>query len=148
MPENRSTDQGHRPPTDQGKTTYTDLEDGGLAGNLTRDPELRFTPAGRALATLRVAESHREQDAVTQQWHDTAPSFHDVIVWGKPATHVVESLTKGARIVAIGRWQKQEWDDREGNHRSKRVLQARELGVSLTFGALPAAGALTGKGEV
>lgn len=147
MPDRQNIDRGQQGPNDAGKTTYTDLEDGGLAGNLTRDPELRFTPGGRALASLRVAESHREQDAVTQQWHDTAPSFHDVIVWGKPAEHVVNSIGKGARIVAIGRWQRQEWTDREGNKRSKRVLQVRELGVSLTFGALPAAGAMAERND-
>lgn len=147
MPDQRKTSQDRQGPSDTGRTTYTDLEDGGVAGNLTRDPELRFTPSGRALASLRVAESHREQDADTGQWQDTEPTFHDLIVWGKPAEHVCESLHRGSRVVAVGRWQRQEWTDREQNRRSKRVLQVREIGASLTFGEVRPAAPRNGKDD-
>lgn len=115
------------------RTTYEDVSDGYVSGNLTRDPELRFTPAGAAVATLRVAETAREQDQETGQWHDGKTEFYDVVAWSAMASNAAEDLLKGDRIVAVGRWQKQSWQDDQGEQRSKLVLVARDLGPSMLF---------------
>lgn len=115
------------------KTSYEDVGDGSLSGNLTKDPELRFTPDGKPVATLRVAETERIWDEDAGRWTDGDTEFYDVIAWADLAEHVCECLGKGDRIAAVGRWQKQAWTDPEGNARTKTVLVARDLGPSLLF---------------
>lgn len=128
------TQQDQRPQRrDEPKTKYTDLEDGGLSGNMTRDPELRFTPEGRAVATLRVAETLRVKDPKSDQWGDGPTSFYDVTVWGEQAQNVSEDLQQGDRICVVGKWQKQEWTGDDGTAKEKLVLVARDIGPSLLF---------------
>lgn len=115
------------------KTRYTDLEDGYLSGNMTRDAELRFTPEGRAVATLRVAETLRVKDPKSEQWGDGPTNFYDVTVWGEQAQNVSEDLVSGDRIVVVGKWQKQEWTADDGSDKEKLVLVARDIGPSLLF---------------
>lgn len=115
------------------RTTYTDLGDGAISGNLTRDPELRFVPDGRAVCTLRVAETERVFDQQSQKWGDGATSFYDVTVWGDQATNVTDVLGKGDRIAAVGKWQRQEWTKDDDTPGSKVVLVARDIGPSLLF---------------
>lgn len=114
------------------KTTYTDVGDGSVSGNVTKDPDLRWTPQGQAVATLRVAETPRVQ-AEDGSWTDGETSFYDVIVWGDQAQRAVEALRKGDRIVATGRWQRQDWTDNDSQPRAKTVLVARDVGPSLLF---------------
>lgn len=114
------------------KTAYADIGDGAVSGNVTKDPDLRWTPQGQAVTTLRVAETPRVQ-AEDGSWTDGETSFWDVIIWGDQAQRAIEALRKGDRIAAVGRWQKQTWTDQEDNQRSKTVLVARDVGPSLLF---------------
>jgi single-strand DNA-binding protein len=95
-----------------------------FAGNLTEDPELRHTEAGIARAMFRVAVSgRREQEA----------SFFTVIVWRDQAEHAAESLTKGSRVVVVGRLQQRSWTAEDGSARSTVEVVAEELGPSLRW---------------
>lgn len=122
-----------KPAKEQRKTEYADVGPGAVSGNLTRDPELRFTPEGRAVATLRVAETERVRNDKTGEWSDGDTEFYDVIAWGDMGTNVAEDLLKGDRIAAVGTWQQQSWTDDTGQPRTKTVLVARDLGPSLLF---------------
>lgn len=108
---------------------------GSVAGNLTADPELRFTPAGRAVASMRVAVSERIRDDRTGEWKDGQTAYYDISAWGNLAENAVEQLRKGDRIVAEGRWTSSMWEDREGNVKEKVFLTARDLGPSMMFRA-------------
>lgn len=116
-----------------GKTQYEDLGEGAVAGNLTADPELRYTPAGNAIAALRVAETPRVKDPETQAWVDGETTFWDVIAHRGQAERAAEWLRKGDRIVAVGVWQRQTWQDKDGAERSAVKLSARDVGASLLF---------------
>jgi single-strand DNA-binding protein len=95
-----------------------------FAGNLTEVPEVRYTEAGIARAVFRVAVSgRREQEA----------SFFTVVVWRDQAEHAVESLSKGSRVVVVGRLQQRSWTAEEGSARSTIEVLAEELGPSLRW---------------
>jgi single-strand DNA-binding protein len=95
-----------------------------FAGNLTDDPELRHTEGGITRAMFRVAVSgRREQEA----------SFFTVLVWRDQAEHVAESLSKGSRVVVVGRLQQRTWTADDGNARSVVEVVAEELGPSLRW---------------
>lgn len=102
-----------------------------IIGALGQDPQLRFTNAGKALASLVVAVSHRykKQD----EWvEDTA--WWDVTVWGELAENVAASCVKGSRVICTGRVKQEEWDDKDsGKKRTKLVLVADEVGASLRW---------------
>lgn len=115
------------------KTTYEDIGDGAVSGNITHQPEIRYTPNGRAIATLRVAETVRQWNEQTKRFEDGATSFYDVLAWGDMGERAVECLGRGDRIAAVGRWQVQSWKDSEDQDQSKTVLVARDLGPSLLF---------------
>lgn len=106
---------------------------GSLAGNLTADPELRYTASGTPVSNLRVAVSERIQDANTGEWADGPTTFFDVQCWGRLAENVVNSLERGVRIVAEGRWVSNTWEDKEGTVHERVVLRARDLGPSMAF---------------
>lgn len=133
MPAPSTARQRDQQPSEGPRTTYTDLESGSLSGNLTRDPDLRFVPDGRAVVTLRIAETERVKDAETGKWGDGATSFYDVVVWGDQATNCSDVLQRGDRVAAVGKWQKQEWTGDDGEDHSKVVLVARDIGPSLLF---------------
>lgn len=116
-----------------GKTAYEDLGEGAVAGNLTADPELRYTPSGNAIAALRVAETPRIKDPETQAWVDGETTFWDVIAHRGQAERCAEYLRKGDRIVAVGVWQRQTWQDKDGAEREAVKLSARDVGASLLF---------------
>ena len=102
-----------------------------LVGNLARDPELRFTPSGQALASFGLAVNRRWQNRQTQEWEE-AVSFVDVTVWGQQAENVAQSLAKGSRVMVSGRFEQQSWDDKGGGgKRSKIVVIADEVAPSL-----------------
>jgi single-strand DNA-binding protein len=94
-----------------------------FAGNLTDDPEVRYTEAGVARAVFRVAVSGRR---------DQEASFFTVIVWRDQAEHVAESLAKGSRVVVVGRLQQRSWTAQAWSVRSVVEVVAEELGASLT----------------
>jgi single-strand DNA-binding protein len=95
-----------------------------FAGNLTDDPELRHTEGGIARATLRVAVSGRR---------DGEPSFFTVVVWRDQADHAAESLSKGRRVVVVGRLQQRAWTTEDGSARQVVEVVAEELGPSLRW---------------
>jgi single-strand DNA-binding protein len=112
---------------------------GSLAGNLTADPDLKFTDSGRAVSNLRVACSERVKDDKTGEWTDSETSYYSVVVWGNLAENVAENLAKGDRIVAEGRWTSRTWKDDQGDEHEAIDLTARDLGPSMIFnGARPA----------
>ena len=102
-----------------------------LVGNLTDDPELRFTPNGAAVANFRLAVTPRVREG--EQWKDGETSFFRVNVWRQQAENVAESLTKGARCIVIGRLRTRSWETPEGEKRSVTEVEADEIGPSLKF---------------
>jgi single-strand DNA-binding protein len=102
-----------------------------IVGNITRDPELRFTPSGQANARLGVAVNRRWQDRNSGEWQE-ATSFFDVICWRELAENVSESLKRGARVIVTGRLEQRTWEQ-EGNKRSVVEIIADEIAPSLRW---------------
>lgn len=103
-----------------------------IAGNLTADPELRFTQAGKAVANFTVASTPRIRQA-DGSYQDGEPTFMPVDVWGPVAEHVTESFTKGARVLVSGALRTERWETDQGEKRSRVKLTADEVGASLAF---------------
>jgi single-strand DNA-binding protein len=103
-----------------------------LVGNVTDDPELRFTPSGAAVANFTVAVNRRYKNA-DGQWEDKLDGFFRCNCWRDMAEHVAESLTKGTRIVVTGRLQQRSWEDQDGGKRSAFEIQVDEVGPSLRW---------------
>jgi len=103
-----------------------------IVGNLTRDPELRFTQTGQAKATLGVAVSRRWQNRQTQEWEE-ATSFFDVVCWREQAENASESLARGSRVIVTGRLEQRSWETPDGDKRSKVEVVADEIGPSLRW---------------
>lgn len=101
-----------------------------LIGNLTRDPELRFTPTGRAVTQLGIAVNRRFQ--VNQEWKETT-SFFDIIAWGELGENVAASLEKGMRVIVCGRLEQRSWETDEGDKRSKVEVIADSVGPELRW---------------
>jgi single-strand DNA-binding protein len=102
-----------------------------IVGNITRDPELRFTPSGQANARLGVAVNRRWQDRNSGEWQE-ATSFFDVICWRELAENVSESLKRGTRVIVTGRLEQRTWEQ-EGNKRSVVEIIADEVAPSLRW---------------
>ena len=102
-----------------------------LVGNVTRDPELRFTPAGQANASFGLAVNRRWQNRQTNEWEE-AVSFFDVVCWREMAENAAESLSKGSRVIVTGRLEQRQWEQ-EGQKRSKIEVVADEIGPSLRW---------------
>lgn len=103
-----------------------------LIGNITRDPELRFTPSGAAVATFGLAVNRRWRNQQTNEWEE-AVSFFDVVCWREMAENVSESLTKGTRVIVTGRLDQRSWETDNGEKRSKVEVVADEVGPSLRW---------------
>jgi single-strand DNA-binding protein len=103
-----------------------------VVGNLTRDPEIRYTRDGQATTTLGVAVNRRWQNRETNEWEE-AVSFFDVVTWRDLAENVALSLTKGMRVVVSGRLEQRSWETEEGDRRFKVEIVADEVGASLRF---------------
>lgn len=104
-----------------------------VVGNLTADPELRFTPNGAAVANFTVASTPRTFDRQTNEWKDGEALFLRCSVWREAAENVAESLTKGMRVVAQGRLKARSYQDREGNNRTSWEMDVDEVGPSLRY---------------
>lgn len=104
-----------------------------LAGNLSDEPELRFTSQGKAVCNFSVAVNHRTKDAQTGAWTDLLDGFFRCTVWGEQAENAAESLTKGMRVLVSGRLQQKSYDDSEGNKRQSFEVQVDEVGPSVKF---------------
>jgi single-strand DNA-binding protein len=103
-----------------------------VVGNATRDPELRFTPSGQAVASFGLAVNRRWQNRQTNEWEE-ATSFFDVTCWAQMAENVAESVQKGARIVVTGRLDQRSWETDNGEKRSKVEIVADEIAPSLKW---------------
>ncbi|WP_149360207.1 single-stranded DNA-binding protein [Lolliginicoccus suaedae] len=104
-----------------------------VIGNLTADPELRFTPAGAAVATFTVASTPRRFNAQTNQWEDSEALFLRCNIWRQAAEHVAESLNKGMRVIVNGRLRQRSFETREGEKRTVIELEVDEVGPSLKY---------------
>jgi single-strand DNA-binding protein len=103
-----------------------------LVGNITRDPELRFTPSGQPTASFGLAVNRRWQNRQTQEWEE-ATSFFDIVCWQSLAENASESLHRGARIIVTGRLDQRSWETNDGEKRSKVEVTADEIGPSLRW---------------
>ena len=103
-----------------------------LVGTITRDPELRFTPSGAAVATFGLAVNRRWRNQQTNEWEEQV-SFFDIVCWRELAENVSESLTKGTRIMVSGRLDQRSWETENGDKRSKVEVVADEIGPSLRW---------------
>lgn len=104
-----------------------------IVGNLTADPELRFTNSGIPVASFTVASTPRTFDKQANEWKDGEALFMRCSAWRDLATNLAESLTKGARVIVLGRLQQRSYTDKEGNQRSALDLQVDEVGPSLRY---------------
>ena len=103
-----------------------------LVGNVTRDPELRFTPSGQAVATFGLAVNRRWQNRQSNEWEEQT-SFFDVKCWAQMAENVGESLHRGARVIVSGRLEQRSWETEQGDKRSKVEVVADEIAPSLRW---------------
>ncbi len=104
-----------------------------VVGNLTADPELRFTPSGAAVASFTVASTPRTMDRTTNEWKDGDALFLRCSIWRQAAENVAESLTRGMRVVVQGRLQQRSYETREGEKRTVVEMQVDEVGPSLRY---------------
>ncbi|GAA2238622.1 single-stranded DNA-binding protein [Rarobacter faecitabidus] len=102
-----------------------------VVGNLTADPELRFTPSGAAVANFTIASTPRTFDKKANEWKDGDTLFLRCSLWRDAAENVAESLTKGSRVIAQGRLTQRSFETREGEKRTSVELQVDEIGPSL-----------------
>jgi single-strand DNA-binding protein len=110
-----------------GETTIT------LVGNLTADPELRFTPSGAAVANFTVASTPRTFDRQTNEWRDGDAMFLNCAVWRQAAENVAESLQKGMRVIVQGRLKSRSYETREGEKRTVFEIDVDEIGPALKY---------------
>lgn len=104
-----------------------------IIGNLTADPELKYTANSAALARFTVASTPRTFDKDSGQWRDGTSTFFRCAAWRSLAEHVAESLTKGSRVVVSGRIRQHDWQTPEGENRSMLAVEVDEIGASLRF---------------
>src|ERR1700751_1075999 len=110
-----------------GDTTIT------VVGNLTADPELRFTPSGAAVANFTVASTPRIYDRQSGEWKDGEALFLRCNIWREAAENVAESLTRGARVIVTGRLKQRSFETREGEKRTVVEVEVDEIGPSLRY---------------
>ncbi|MFD8880281.1 single-stranded DNA-binding protein [Corynebacterium xerosis] len=111
----------------QGDTPIT------LIGNVVADPELRYTPSGAAVANFRVASTPRVFNRESNQWEDGDALFLTCNIWREAAENVMESLSKGMRVIVQGRLRQRSYDTREGERRTVYEIEVDEVGPSLKF---------------
>ncbi|WP_225752595.1 single-stranded DNA-binding protein [Actinotalea sp. Marseille-Q4924] len=104
-----------------------------VVGNLTGDPELRFTPSGAAVANFTIASTPRAFDRQSNEWKDGDTLFMRCSIWREAAENVAESLTKGMRVIAQGRLVQRSYETREGEKRTVVELQVDEVGPSMRY---------------
>ena len=104
-----------------------------VVGNLTADPELRFTPSGAAVANFTVAATPRNFDKATGEWKDGDALFMRCNVWRQAAENVAETLTRGMRVMVSGRLRQRSFETREGEKRTVVELEVDEVGPSLKY---------------
>ena len=104
-----------------------------IVGNLTADPDLKFTQSGIPAANFTVASTPRTFDKQSNQWVDGDPLFLRCTVWRDHAEHVAESLSKGMRVIVQGNLRASQWTDKQGNNRTTYQIDVAEIGPSLRY---------------
>lgn len=104
-----------------------------IVGNLTSDPELRFTPSGAAVASFTVASTPRTFDRTSNEWKDGEALFLRCSVWRQAAENVAESLTRGSRVIVSGRLRQRSFETKEGEKRTVIEVEVDEIGPSLRY---------------
>lgn len=104
-----------------------------VVGNLTNDPELRFTPSGAACANFTVASTPRTFDRQANEWKDGDALFLNCSAWRQQGENAAESLTKGMRVIVQGRLKQRSYEDRQGNKRTALELEVEEVGPALKY---------------
>ncbi|WP_151523725.1 single-stranded DNA-binding protein [Serinicoccus kebangsaanensis] len=117
-----------------------------VVGNLTADPELRFTPSGAAVANFTVASTPRQFDRQSNDWKDGETLFMRCSVWREAAEHVSESLHRGDRVIATGRLVSRSWQTPEGENRTVMEMQVDEVGPSMRYATAQVTKAQRGQG--
>jgi single-strand DNA-binding protein len=103
-----------------------------IVGNITRDPDLKFTGSGLAMCTFGLAVNNRKKDE-RGEWVDGDPSFYDVVCWRQLAENVTESLPKGTSVIVVGKLRQRSWEADDGTKRSKVEVQADHIGPALNW---------------
>ena len=124
-----------------GDTTIT------IIGNLTDDPELRYTPNGAAVANFTVASTPRFLDKATNEWKDGDALFLRCSIWRQAAENVAESLTRGARVIVSGRLKQRSYETKEGEKRTVYEIEVDEVGPSLKSATAKVTKATRGSGN-
>src|SRR5258708_7995546 len=117
-----------------------------VIGNLTADPELRFTPAGAAVANFTVASTPRVFDRNSNEWKDGEALFMRCNIWSEAAENVAETLTRGSRVIVTGVLKQRSFETREGEKRTIVELEAEEVGPSLRYATAKVTKAIKGGG--
>jgi single-strand DNA-binding protein len=117
-----------------------------VVGNLTADPELRFTPSGAAVANFTVASTPRTFDRQSGEWKDGEALFLRCNIWRQAAENVAETLTRGARVIVQGRLKQRSFETREGEKRTVIELEVDEVGPSLRYATAKVTRASRGEG--
>jgi single-strand DNA-binding protein len=104
-----------------------------VVGNLTADPELRFTASGAAVANFTVASTPRTLDRASNEWKDGEALFLRCSIWRQAAENVAESLTRGSRVIVSGRLKQRSFETKEGEKRTVIELEVEEIGPSLRY---------------
>jgi single-strand DNA-binding protein len=118
-----------------------------VVGNLTDDPELRFTPSGAAVANFTVASTPRTFDRQTQEWKDGDALFLRCSIWRQAAENVAESLQRGMRVVVQGRLRQRSYETKEGEKRTVIELEVDEIGPSLRYATAKVTKTSRGSGQ-
>jgi single-strand DNA-binding protein len=118
-----------------------------VVGNLTADPELRFTPSGAAVANFTVASTPRTFDRQSGEWKDGEALFLRCNIWRQAAENVAETLTRGARVIVQGRLKQRSFETREGEKRTVIELEVDEVGPSLRYATAKVTKASRGGGD-
>src|SRR5690606_9934589 len=103
-----------------------------ISGNLTRDPEIRFTPSGQSICTFSVAVNRSWQNRQTQEWEEQT-SFFDVKAWGQLGQNISDTVAKGSRVVVSGRLEQRSWETEQGEKRYAFEIVADDVAVSLLY---------------
>jgi single-strand DNA-binding protein len=117
-----------------------------VVGNLTADPELRFTPSGAPVANFTVASTPRTFDRNSNEWKDGDALFLNCAVWRQAAENVAESLTKGMRVIVQGRLRQRSYETREGEKRTVVELEVEEIGPALKYATAKVTRSSSGSG--
>ena len=118
-----------------------------LIGNTTSDVEIRFTQAGKAVGSVTIAVSDRVKDKQTGEWKDGNVWFARCTLWGEVAENAAGSIPKGTRVIAEGRIQQRDWEDKEGNKRTSVEVTVDEIGPSLRYATAQVTRASAGAGQ-